>query len=269
MRCELLGAEQIFALGAGHGTASLPIGQHRDPAHDGGAYRDRVMSPPDRRVEGTIDPRAVAIADRGKGREIRDRVVRTGRVFGFFKSSLRHPMQSIDLTAVALDRVRNLFKGVGSEVAVLAEHRPDPARLEHPPLQAGVTPLRIGGKEAPDLFRPNRSRSPPIRRARSAGPPGKAQLRERDLHLVPVRGRPAPSLDHQASPSSLISGIGPSRRETQAPPAPSHYSAALAFPAIEPDFRDGPMCPSAIAAHTHLGRPSGGNGPGEMTRGGA
>ncbi len=79
VRRELLGTEQIFALGAGHGAASLRIGQHRDPAHDGGAYRDRVVPPPHRKVEGKIDPPAVGIADRGNGRDIRDRVVRTAQ----------------------------------------------------------------------------------------------------------------------------------------------------------------------------------------------
>ncbi len=58
VRRELLGPEQIFAFGIGHRAASLRIGQPRDHAHAGGAYGDRVVPQPDRRVARSIPRRS-------------------------------------------------------------------------------------------------------------------------------------------------------------------------------------------------------------------
>ena len=65
---------------------------------------------------------------------------------------VQHAMQALDLVGVALDRVGQLLRRVGREMVVLAEHRPDPAHLEHQPLQAGEPVARVGRDQLPGLL---------------------------------------------------------------------------------------------------------------------
>ena len=60
-----------------------------------------------------------------------------------FEPLVQHACQSRHLVRVALDRVGQLFLGVSAEMVPLAEHRPDPAHLEHDPFQAFVAADRV------------------------------------------------------------------------------------------------------------------------------
>src|SRR5690606_23704827 len=85
-------------------------------------------------------------------RDIGDRVV-SGEILVLLEAPVEHLEEAPHLTLVPLDRVRDLLRRIAVEDIGLTHHRPDPAHLEHEPLDDQRASLRIARHQLPGLLR--------------------------------------------------------------------------------------------------------------------
>ena len=116
------------------------------------------------------------VVDPREGGDVGDRVVVAGEPGALAEAPVDHREQPLRLGDVAVARplVLVVLAGELVEEADLAEHRPDPAHLEHQPLDRRVAAGRVGGHAAGRTCRRGRSGSRPTRTAAGACRPARS-----------------------------------------------------------------------------------------------
>ena len=100
-----------------------------------------------------IDFLALIGLDPGETGHIGDAIFGTGNMLIIGELSVEHAEQPFRLAPIAIDRIGYFLRGIELEMAMLAEHRPQPAHLPHQPLANFRTADRIKGQEQPGFLR--------------------------------------------------------------------------------------------------------------------
>ena len=78
----------------------------------------------------------------GKTGDVRDGI-RVGEILTFGEPAIHYRVQARRFVGVAIDGVRDPFRGVHAEVMGLTEHRTDTAHLKHQPLNDAIAARHV------------------------------------------------------------------------------------------------------------------------------
>src|SRR5688572_31683107 len=106
----------------------------RHPLHHRRPRADLVVPALHRRKPRQLDAVPLVARHPGVDRHVGNRILRR-EVLILRQVLVHHPVEALRLVAVALAAVGDLVLFRAHEMVRLAEHRPDPAHLEHEPLQ--------------------------------------------------------------------------------------------------------------------------------------